>query len=341
MYGARNGSHPTHDPKGDSMKAILRPAYGPPEGLELRDIPKPTPRPDEVLVQVQAAGVSMADVDYLYGRPAFARLITGLRRPRNLVLGVDVAGRVEAVGTEVTRFSPGDEVFGDLTEHGYGAFAEYACASERAFAQKPGVLSFEEAATVPQTGVMALQGFRGRRRITPGDRVLINGAGGNVGIFAVQIAKSFGAEVTAVDAAKKLDVLRLLGADDVIDYAEVDIVRSGNRYDHVLDVVADRSLLEWKDVLRPGGTYVMIPDSVTRLLQALTLGPLISLAGSRRMGMSMGQPFEPDDVSALTALIEAGAVRPVIDRRYRLDEVAEALRYQDEGYPPGKLVINL
>lgn len=323
------------------MKAIVRHAYGPPDVLRLEDVPRPDPQPGEVLVRVHSAGVSMADVDYLHGRPPMARLMTGLRRPRNPILGVDLAGVVEAVGDEVTRFVAGDEVFGDLTEHGYGTFAEFVCAPQEAFAKKPSTLTFEEAATVPQTGVMALQGLRGKRPIEVGDHVLINGAGGNVGIFAVQIAKSFGAEVTGVDAAGKLDMLRSLDVDHVIDYAETDVLASGKRFDRILDVVADRSLFEWKAAVRPGGSYVLIPDTLTRLFQAMTLGPLVSIAGSRKMGMLLGQPFQPDDVAELTNLIEAGAIKPVIDRRYDLDTVPEALRYQDQGVPPGKLVVNL
>lgn len=320
---------------------MVRQAYGPPSAIELKDVPKPVPQPDEVLVQVHAAGVSMADVDYLYGRPAAARLITGLRRPRNPILGVDVAGVVETVGGKVTRVVAGDEVFGDLTEYGYGSFAEFVCAPEDAFAVKPGTLTLEEAATIPQTGVMALQGLRGKRPIEAGDDVLINGAGGNVGIFAVQIAKSRGADVTGVDAAGKLDLLRSIGVDQVIDYAETDVLSTGRRYDRILDVVADRSLLEWKALLRPGGSYVLIPDTGSRLFQALTLGPLLSIAGSRKMGMLIGHPFNHADVAELTKLIEAGVIKPVIDRRYVLDEVPEALRYQDEGFPPGKLVVNV
>ncbi|MCJ7709917.1 MAG: NAD(P)-dependent alcohol dehydrogenase, partial [Chloroflexi bacterium] len=195
------------------MKAIVRYQYGSPDVLQLQDIDKPVVKDDEVLVRVHAAGVNMADVDYLRGQPAVARLITGLRRPRNRGLGLDVAGQVEGVGKSVTRFQPGDEVFGDLTEHGFGAFAEYVCAPEDAFALKPPNLTFEEAATVPQAAVMALQGLRGTRPIEPGQKVLINGAGGNVGPFAVQIAKSFGAEVTGVDSTGKLDMLRSIGAD--------------------------------------------------------------------------------------------------------------------------------
>ena len=323
------------------MKAIVRHEYGPPDVLELRDVDKPVAEDDEVLVRVHAAGVNMADVDYLLGRPNVARLITGVRRPRNRVLGLDVAGRVEVVGSTVTRFRPGDEVFGDLTEYGFGGFAEYVCAREGAFAAKPATLGFEEAASVPQAGVMALQGLRGRRSIQPGHKVLINGAGGNVGPFAVQIAKSFGAEVTGVDHTRKLDMLRSIGTDHVIDYTTEDVLEGSQRYDWILDVAAFHSIFEWKRVLRPRGVYVAVPNSIGGMLQAGLMGPLVSIAGGPRMGIQAGQPFAKDDVADLTELIEAGKVAPVIDRRYSLDEVPEALRYQMEGHPIGKVVIQV
>jgi len=323
------------------MKAIVRSEYGSPDVLELLDIDKPVAEDHEVLVRVHAAGVNMADVDYMLGRPGSARLITGLRRPRNRGLGLDVAGQVQAVGKNVTRFRPGDEVFGDLTEYGYGAFAEYACAREDAFAPKPTNLTFEEAATVPQAGVMALQGLRSKRSIRPGHKVLINGAGGNVGPFAVQIAKSFGAEVTGVDSTEKLDMLRSLGSDHVIDYTREDVILGGQRYDRILDVAAFRSILDWKPALRSRGVYVVVPNSMAGMFKALVIGPLISIAGSRKMGIQMGQPFAKDDVAFLTQLIEAGKVTPVIDRRYSIGEVSEALRYQAEGHPLGKIVITV
>jgi NADPH:quinone reductase-like Zn-dependent oxidoreductase len=324
------------------VKAIVRHEYGPPDVLELRDVDKPVPEDDEVLVRVHAAGVNMADVDYLLGRPNVARLITGVRRPRNPGLGLDVAGRVEAVGSSVARFRPGDEVFGDLTEYGFGGFAEYVCAREGAFATKPATLGFEEAATVPQAGAMALQGLRrGRRSIQPGQQVLINGAGGNVGPFAVQIAKSFGAEVTGVDHTVKLEMLRSIGADHVIDYTTEDVLEGSQRYDWILDVAAFHSIFEWKHVLRPGGVYVAVPNSIGGMLQAGLIGPLVSIAGGPKMGIHTGQPFAKEDVADLTELIDAGKVAPVIDRRYSLDEVPDALRYQMEGHPIGKVVIGV
>jgi len=323
------------------MKAIVRHEYGPPDILKLQEIDKPVVEDDQVLVRVHAAGVNMADVDYMLGRPKSARMFTGLRAPRNRVLGLDVAGQVEAVGKDVKRFQPGDEVFGDLTDYGYGAFAEYVCAREGAFAIKPSNLSFEQAATVPQAGVMALQALGGKNAIQPGQQVLINGAGGNVGPFAVQIAKSLGAEVTAIDRTEKLNMLRSIGADHVVDFTEEDITLSGRRYDRILDVAAFRSIFDWKAMLRPGGAYVAVPNSLSGLFSAVFLGLLIRMTSGRKMGIQSGRVFAKDDVTFLTELIEAGEVRPVIDRRYPLDDVPEALRYQKEGYPLGKIVITV
>jgi NADPH:quinone reductase-like Zn-dependent oxidoreductase len=323
------------------MKAIVRSEYGPPDVLQLRDLPIPTPLDDEVLVKVHASSVNMADVDYMLGRPKMARLGTGLRRPKNSGLGLDVAGLVQAVGKNVTHFQPGDEVFGDLTEHGYGAFAEYVCARDGAFALKPAGMTFEEAATVPQAAVMALQGLRGKRPIQPGHKVLINGAGGNVGPFAVQIAKSFGAEVTGVDSASKLDMLRSIGADHVIDYTQEDYTKMGQRYDRILDVAAYRSIFESRQALRPKGVYVMVPGSTARMFEIMFLGPLISMTGNRKMRMLMWKPFNSQDVRFLKGLLEAGEITPVIDRTYPLSEVPEALRYQQEGRTQGKIVITV
>lgn len=323
------------------MKAIVRSGYGSPGVLELREIDKPVVGADELLVRVRAAGVNMADVDYLRGRPKMARLGTGLRKPRNTGLGLDLAGEVEAVGKDVSQFKPGDEVFGDLTLHGYGAFAEFACATEEAFALKPADMTFEEAATVPQAAVMALQGLRGRRRIQPGHRVLINGAGGNVGPFAVQIAKAFGAEVTGVDHLSKLDMVRSIGADHVIDYTNEDYTTLGNQYDWILDVAAHRSVISSRRALRRNGTYVMVPGSIPRMLEGMIVGPLMSLASSRKIGMMMWKPFLKQDVLFIKELIETGKVAPVIDRTYPLSEVPAALRYQETGLTLGKIVITV
>jgi len=323
------------------MKAVVRHIYGSPDVLEVTDIEMPSVADDEVLVRIRAAGVNMADMDYLLGRPKVARLGTGLRKPRSTRLGLDVAGDVEAIGSNTTAFQPGDEVFGDLTEYGFGAFAEYVCAPEAAFALKPASLTFEEAATVPQSAVMALQGVRSRRQIQPGDKVLINGAGGGVGPFAIQIAKSFGAEVTGVDRAAKLDMIRSVGADHVIDYMQDDFTKTGQRYDRILDVAGGHTIFEFRRALEPKGIYLAIPDSISQLFQTMIVGPLLSLFGSRRMGMVMWKPFKQEDMAFITTLIEAGTISPIIDRRFPLQDVADALRYQGEGRNQGKLVLTV
>ncbi len=322
------------------MKAIVRYQYGSPDVLTLAEVDKPVVKDQDVLVRVRAGSLNADDLEYLYGKSPFTRMATGLRRPRIRGLGVDVAGQVEAVGKNVTRFKEGDEVFGNMTEYGLGAYAEYVCAPARAFALKPARLTFEEAATVPQSAVLALQGLRGKRQIKPGDRVLINGAGGNVGPFAVQIAKHFGAEVTGVDSAGKMDMVRSVGADYVIDYTREDPIREGRRYDLILDVVARRSMLDWRRALSPGGLYVMLGASTALLLQGTFLGPLISVTGSKKMAvMWWWRPFQQEDVAFLNALIEAGNLAPVIDRIYSLNEVPAALRYLEGGRARGKVVI--
>jgi NADPH:quinone reductase-like Zn-dependent oxidoreductase len=323
----------------DTMKAIVRDRYGSPDVLRLKEVAKPTPKDDEVLVRVHAASVNAADVDYLRG--TFLVRVGGPRRPMYKILGSDIAGRVEAVGKDVTQRRRGDEVLGDLSVCGFGAFAEYVCAPEGALALKPASMTFEEAATLPQAAVLALQGLRDKRPVQPGHQVLINGAGGGVGTFAVQMAKSFGAEVTGVDSKAKLDMVRSIGADHVIDYAQEDYTRSGQRYDRILDVTASRSIFEYKRALRPKGSFVMVGGSTARIFQAIFVGPVISMAGSRKMGILMWKPNKKEDVAFLKGLIEAGKVTPVIDRTYPLSETPEALRHQEEGLVQGKLVITV
>jgi NADPH:quinone reductase-like Zn-dependent oxidoreductase len=322
------------------MKAFVRSEYCPSQDIELVDIPTPQPAADEILVRLAASSVNMADVDYLLGRPKIARLGTGLRKPRNHRLGLDVAGTVEAAGENVTRFKPGDEVIGDLTSHGFGAFAEYACASADAFAPKPAGITFEEAAAIPQAGVMALQGLIGKGPVKPGQKVLINGAGGNVGPFAVQIAKAFGAEVTGVDHTDKLEMIQSIGADHVIDYTKQDYTKTGKRYDRIFDMAAFHSIFATRRSLAPGGVYVMIPGTVNQLLRLLVT-PILSLLGSRKVGMLRWRPFGLDDVATLTGLIEAGRVKPYIDRVYRFEEIPAALQHQFEGRSRGKLVVRM
>jgi NADPH:quinone reductase-like Zn-dependent oxidoreductase len=267
---------------------------------------------------------------------------TGLRRPASAALGLDAAGVVEAVGPGVTRVRPGDRVFGDLTQFGYGAFAEYACAPERAWAVLPPNVTFEVAATVPQSGIIALQGLRGGHAIKPGSHVLVVGASGNVGPFAVQLAKSFGAEVTGVCSTRKMDLVRSLGADHVIDYSREDYTKGGARYDWILDVWARRSFLAPRKALRPGGRYVMVGGSTGAILEGLLLGPILSLARNRTIGLALWwKPFDLDDVAVLSRLLAAGVLAPVIDRRFPLEGVPDALRSLAAGKPAGKLVITV
>jgi len=325
------------------MLAALRDRYGSPDVVELRDVERPTPIEDQVLVRVRAASVNRADLDVLYPKPAFTRLYMGLTRPRNHRIGADVAGVVEAVGPGATRFRPGDEVFGDLFVHGQGSFAEFVCVRERALAPIGGGMTFEEAATFPHAAILALQGLRvGGRTVGAGDKVLIVGASGNVGPFAVQIARSRGAEVTGVCSTGKLDFVRSLGADHVLDYTTVDYTAIGERWDWILDTDSHHSILRNRRALRPKGVYVTLGGPALAILGALVLGPLITLAGNRRMGLLLGwKPFDPADVATLQDLFAAGKVKPAIDRRYPLAEVVEALRYVDERRSKGKVVITV
>ena len=319
----------------------MRDRYGPPETLELVELDMPVVGDHGVLVRIRAASLNQADLDYLYGRPFLTRLGTGLRKPRNRGLGLDVAGEVEAVGSAVTAFRRGDAVFGDLTQFGYGAFAEYAGAPERAWAHMPAAMTFEEAATVPQAGIMALQGLRGRGRIKPGQQALVNGASGNVGPFAVQIAKSLGAEVTGICSARKMDLVRSIGADHVIDYAREDVTRGERRYDSIVDVVGNRSLLDWRRALKPGGVYATAGGPTRRIFEALLLGPLMRLVGNRKMGMLWWKPFKREDVAILHELIESGRIKPIIDRAFPLHEVPQALRYLEQKRASGMVVVTV
>jgi len=320
------------------MKAIVYTKYGPPDVLELKEVERPASKDNEVLVKVHAASVNDWDWGLLRGKP-FMNRIGGLLRPKYKILGADIAGRVEAVDKNVKQFQPGDEVFGDISGCGFGGFAEYVCARENALVLKPASMTFEEAAAVPQAAILALQGLRGKRQIQSGQKVLINGAGGGAGTFAVQIAKSFGAEVTGVDSTRKLDIMRSIGADHVIDYTKEDFTKSGQRYDLILDMAAYHSIFDYKRALSPKGIYVMVGGSMFRFSQVMFLGPLISMTTSKKMGILAHKPNK--DLAFMKELLEAGKVVPVIDRRYPLSEVAEALRYFGEGHARGKVVITV
>jgi NADPH:quinone reductase-like Zn-dependent oxidoreductase len=321
---------------GTLMKAIVYHTYGSPDVLKLEEVEKPTPQDNEVLVKVHAASANAADWHLLRGDPFLLRLNSGLLKPKNTILGADIAGRVEAVGSTVTQFQPGDEVFGTMR----GGFAEYVCAREDALVLKPANLSFEEAAAVPMAAVTALQGLREKGQIQPGQKVLINGASGGVGTFAVQIAKSFGADVTGVCSTRNVDMVRSIGADQVIDYTQEDFTKNGQRYDLILAANGYHPISDYKRALSPKGMYVMTGGSMAQMFQAMLLGPLISMTGRKKMGNLLMKP-NTKDLVFMKELLEGGKVVPVIDRRYPLGETAEALRYLEEGHTQGKVVITV
>ena len=320
------------------MKAIIRETYGPPDVLHLDDVPVPALGDGDVLVSVSAASANAGDWHLLRGTPFPFRLVVGLRTPKFKIIGTDIAGRVEAVGRNVTQFRPGDEVFGELSRCGFGAYAEFAAAPEKALALKPANLSFEEAATLPTAGCTALQGLR-KGRIQRAKRVLINGASGGVGTFAIQIAKSFGTEVTAVCSTKNVDVVRSIGADHVIDYTKDDFAASGQRYDVIVAANGDRSIWEYRRVLTPDGSYAMTGGSNRQLTDALLFGPLLS-TGRQRFGNVLVKPNQAD-LLTLKELCETGKLRPVIDRRFPLSDVPSAVRYIEDGHARGKVVVTV
>lgn len=323
------------------MKGIERGCYGPPEVLRYADLAKPTPADDEVLVRVHAASVNPLDWHYVEGTPYLVRIDAGFGRPENPRLGVDFAGTVEAVGKSVRRFKPGDEVFGGK----FGAFAEYVTVrAERAIAPKPGNVSFEQAAAVPIAALTALQALRDRGHVKAGQKVLINGASGGVGTFAVQIAKAYGAEVTGVCSTRNLELVRSLGADHVIDYTREDVTRSGEHYDLIIDNVGTHSVSDYRRVMSPHGLYVMIGSATTGHwfgwleipLEAWMLSPFMS----QKFGMMLAE-LNKDDLAVLGELMQSGKVTPVIDRTYKLSETAAALRYLETGHARGKVVLTV
>jgi NADPH:quinone reductase-like Zn-dependent oxidoreductase len=320
------------------MKAVVFTKYGSPDVLELREVEKPTPKHDEVLIRVHAASLNDWDWAALHGVPFVNRLMFGLLHPKKQILGSDIAGRIEAIGRNVRQFQPGDEVFGDLSGH-WGGFAEYVCAPENSLALKSPGMTFEQAAAIPQAAMLALQGLHIMGRIQPGQRLLINGAGGGVGTFALQLAKLYGVEVTGVDSPGKLDLLRSMGAAHVIDYTQEDFTRNGQRYDLILDVKTTRSILDCARALSPNGTYVTVGGSMARLFQALLLWPWISMTQKKNIRLLVLKPNKGLD--HMKELFEAGKVVPVIDGPYRLGEVPEAFRYFGEGHHKGKVVMTL
>jgi NADPH:quinone reductase-like Zn-dependent oxidoreductase len=320
------------------LKAIVYTKYGGPEVLQVKEIEKPCPKDNEVLVKVYAVSINDWDWGLLQGIPFINRLFYGLLKPRKKILGSDIAGRIEAVGKHVKQFQPGDEVFGDLSGD-WGGFAEYVCARENALAMKPAGMSFDEAAAIPQAAMLAVQGLRDKGQIKTGQKLLINGAGGGVGTFAVQIAKLYGVEVTGVDSSGKLDMLRSMGFDHVIDYTQEDFTKNGQCYDLILDVKTNRSVFDYARALCRNGVYVTVGGSMGRLLAALFLRPWISMISKKHIRIVVLKPNK--DLAYMNELFEAGKVKPVIDGPYKLDEVSKAFRIFVKGEHKGKLVITL
>jgi NADPH:quinone reductase-like Zn-dependent oxidoreductase len=320
------------------MKAIVRTQYGPPDVLQFTEVEKPTAKHHEVLIKLYAASVNPLDLFHMRGAP-WNRRIPGLRTPKHKVIGCDIAGRVEAFGGQVKQFQPGDAVFG-VTGFAGGGFAEYVCAPEAKLAPKPANLSFEDAAAVPIAAVTALQGLRDKGRIQPSHKVLIDGASGGVGTFAIQIAKSFGAEVTAVCSTRNVDPARSLGADHVIDYTKENFTQSAQRYDLILGANAHHSIFDYRRALSRGGLYVAVGGGLPQIFQAMLLAPLLSRIGSKKTCFFIAD-INQKDLVFLKELLEAGKVVPVIDRRYPLSDAAEAVRYLEEGHAQGKIVLTV
>ena len=320
------------------MKAVVYTRYGPPEVLRFTDVEMPAPKDNEVLVRVRAVSLNRSDWETLRGKPLYSR-IAGPFRPRHHILGSDIAGQVEAAGGDTTLFRPGDDVFADILNQ-MGGFAEYVCVPESALVRMPAGMTYEEAAAIPQAGAIAMQGIRDKGHVQPGQKVLINGAGGGSGMYALQLAKLDGAEVTGVDNAEKLEFMRSLGADHVIDYTREDFTRNGRTYDLILDLAAHRSALAYRRSLTQGGRYLYVGGSVATLFQVLLIGPLIGgTAGKaiRILAVRSGAQY----LAPMVELCQAGKLITFIDRRYPLSEVAEALRYLGEGHAKGKVVVRL
>jgi len=318
------------------MKAVVYTRYGPPDVLRLTDVETPVPKDDEVLVKVHGVSLNASDWEVLRGKPLYSR-IGGPFRPRHHILGSDIAGRVEAAGRQVTRFRPGQDVFADILSS-MGGFAEYVCVPEAAVVPMPPGLTYEQAAALPQAGAIALQGIQDKGQVRPGHKVLINGAGGGSGMYAIQLAKLNGAEVTGVDNAEKLEFMRSLGADHVIDYTRDDFTRTGRTYDLIVDVAAHHPAFAYQRSLMRGGRYLYVGGSVPTLLQVLLIGPVIGRAEGKKIRL-LAVRQGAQHLAPIVELCQTGKIATVIDRRYRLNEVPEALRYLGEGHAKGKVVV--
>jgi NADPH:quinone reductase-like Zn-dependent oxidoreductase len=322
------------------MKTIEFAKYGSPDYLRMIEVEKPVPATNEVLVKIHAASINSWDLELLHARPFANRIMFGLFKPTKLkTLGFDIAGRVEAVGRDVKKFQAGDEVYGDLSACGWGGFAEYVAAPETALAKKPSTLSFQQAAAVPQAALLALQGLVDVGHIRPGQKVLINGASGGSGTFAIQIARTFGVEITGVCSTAKMAFVRSLGVDHVIDYTQHDFTRSGIQYDLIIDAQARYSLFDYRRALRANGVYVMHGGASSSIFQVMLLGPLVSRFGSRTLRLLFHKANKGLD--AMSALLESGKVVPVIDKVFAFADTIEALRYYGAGHAQGKVVISM
>jgi len=323
------------------VKAIIYSRYGTPDELRFTDIEKPAPGRDEVLIKVIASSVNEWDHGLISGKGLLTRLLGGLFKPKNKILGADVAGVIEAAGSNIKNFKPGDEVFGDIAGAGFGAFAEYVCAPEKMLAKKSPKMSFEQAAALPQAGLLAIQGLRYKKPLQTGQHLLINGAGGGVGPIALQYAKSIGATVTCVDKEEKIDLLRSYGADEVIDYRKTDYTKTGMQYDYILDVTARRAVSDYKRALKPGGVFTMIGGSMGWLIvQMMLVQPLLSKFRKKKVGI-MGYRVNSEGLAELSRLFEDGKISPAIDRCFPLEDTAGAFRYYEQGHFKGKIVITI
>lgn len=322
------------------MQAIVCTKYGPPDVLQLTEIPKPTPKRGEVLAEVHAASVTYSSLMLVKGEPFVGRLMgLGLLKPKHAIPGADFAGRVVAVGEDVRQFQPGDEIFGDLSNEGRGCLAEFVCAPESALGLKPVNASFQEAAAVPEAALVALQALRDHAQIQQGQKVLINGASGGIGTFAVQLAKYFGAEVTGVCSTRNIDLVRALGADHIIDYTQEDFTKHGPQYDLIVATAGYHSIFDYRRALNPGGRYVSTGGAMAQTFQALLLGPIISMTGDKKLRAMLVKPNQ--DLALMKTLIEDGKITPVIDRSFPLSQTAEAFRYYADGHSRGKVVITV
>lgn len=323
------------------MKAIVYTEYGTPDNFQLKEVDQPAIKENEVLLKVYASSINSWDGDLLKGKPLLVRLIGGLFKPKNKILGADVAGVVEVVGSKVTDFKPGDEVFGDIAGRGFGGFAEYVAVPQKLLARKSARMSFEQAAALPQAGLLALQGLRYKKPLQQGQSLLINGAGGGVGPIALQYAKSIGAHVTCVDKKEKFDKLLSLGADELIDYRDAEYTQTGKQYDYILDVIAHNRVADYKRALKPGGVFAMIGGSMGGLLfQMMLLQPMFSIFRKKKLGI-MGYRVSQEGLNELSLLFEENKITPIIDKIFPLEKTADAFRYFGEGNFKGKIVISV